>query len=165
MSLSALLQHQIWPNFFFSCIPREYVSVFVAFVRCLWWHLHVFRLYVIVLMLVYVHADALILFLHLIECLFLFCVLFEVVLTIWKCVLPRKCVFLPFPDVKSGLSLENMVVCSQFVCTEFLFLHAWTDHIVLSVVSQPMAQFILKGVLTLISIELDMWVYCYNFFT
>ncbi len=45
------------------------------------------------------------------------------------CASQNVCILL-FSDVKSGSSLENMVVC-QFVCIEFLFLHAWTDHIVL----------------------------------
>jgi hypothetical protein len=57
-----------------------------------------------------------------IECLFLFCTLPKVVLTIWKCVLLRRCVFLLFSDLKYDLFPHNIIIiwllCFQFVCTE-----------------------------------------------
>jgi hypothetical protein len=66
------------------------------------------------------------------------------------------CVYLLFSDVNSGLSLENMAVCSQFVCTYYFFLHAWTDHIVLSVVPKPISQLVSGG--SILSALISGWI-------
>ena len=135
----------LWSQFVCDILRHNVLQLF-------WWHLHVFRSYVIILMLVYVHADPLMLFLHLVECLFFFCVLLEVVLTIWKCVLLRMCVFFYFLMWNLAHHLRIWWCVSLYVLNSF-FCMLGLIILCFSIVSQPMAQFISEGsALTLISI-------------